>query len=222
MESPDEDHRTIYQQLAHFVHFVLSIPKVQNATKNDKAQLEFELKAYLLANTQQLEDNFRLKNQGKARVVASPPSSYIKWVHNTGTEHFGGYFVFALMVCLLGNGEEFLLNSKIKYIAQDCARRASVALRMFNDSGSLSRDQRESNLNSVFFPEFVGENKSDKELRGELVSLAKSEKRCLVGSLEELESACGSRFRHIYKAVKVYYNVCEYFTDMYEMKKDLL
>ena len=221
-ERCDEDHKVIYQQLERFVHYVLSLPKVQNTSQNDKAQLEFELKTYLLANTQQLEDNFRLRNQQRKRVITSPPSSYIKWVHNTGTEHFGGYCVFALMVCLLGNGEDFLPNSKIKYIAQDCARRASVALRMFNDSGSLSRDRRESNLNSVFFPEFVGENKSDKEVRAELDALAMYEKRHLAKSLEELESACGSRFQQIYKAVKVYQNVCEFFTDLYEMRKDLL
>lgn len=221
-ETFNEYHGITYQQLAQFVDYVLSLPKVQNATTHNKTQLEFELKAYLLANTQQLADNFLLKNQDEQRVFTSPPCPYIKWVHNTGTEHFGGYYVFAVMVCLLGNNEEFLLKSKVKYIVQDCARRASVVLRMFNDSGSLSRDRRESNLNSVFFPEFIGENKSDKELRDELVSLAKYEKACLQASINELEGACGSRFRYIYKAVKVYCNVCEYFMDMYKMRKDLL
>ena len=220
-ETSGEDGQMVYQRLAEFVQYILSLPKIQNASENDKALLKRELKAYLSANAQQLGDDFRLKNQTKTRVHASPPSPYTKWVHDTGIEHFGRYCVFALIVCLLGNGKDFLPNSKIKYIAQDCARRASVVMRILNDIGSLSRDRRESNLNPVFFPEFV-ETKNDYELGAELVSLVEYEKRCLSVSLEELESACGNQFRHVYKALKVYNNICEYFVDMYEMKKDLL
>lgn len=92
----------------------------------------------------------------------------------------------------------------------------------FNNIGLLSRDRRESNLNSVFFPKFVGETKNYHELSAELASLAEYEKKCLSVSLEELESACGNQFRHVYRALKTYNNVFEYFADMYEMKKDLL
>ena len=218
----DDYNRMIYQQLAKFANSVLSLPKIQNASKNDKALLEFELKAYILANTQQLEDNFRLKSQENTQVLSHPPSTYIKWVHNTGCEHFGGYWVFAFILCLLDNGEDFIPNSEIKYIAHDCSRRVSLALRMFNDVGSLSRDRRECNLNSLFFPEFMGENKSDIELRGELVSLAKYEKKSLEVSLGVLEKVCGSRFRRVYNTVALFYNVLEYFTELYEVKKDLL
>lgn len=216
------DDQLIYRQLAKFAQYILSFPKIQNASKNDQAQLKFELEAYILANAQQLEDHFRLRNQESRKVHASPPSPFIKWVHNTGTEHFGGFCAFALIVCLLGNGDDFLPNSEVKYIAQDCSRRISVALRMLNDSGSLSRDRSEVNLNSLFFPEFIGERKGDSELRAELVDLAKYERRCFTTSLKELKRVCGDRFPQVYKAVRVYYYLCEYYTALYAARQDLL
>lgn len=214
--------QAIYRQLAKYARYVFTIPKIQNASNNDKMQLKLELEAYLLANAQQLEDHFLLKNQANRKVLATQQSPYVKWVHNTGSEHFGGYATFALIVCLVGKGEDFIHDSQVKYIAQDCSRRLSVALRMFNDSRGLARDRKEVNLNSVFFPEFAGENKSDDVLSKELISIAKYEKKCLAVSFRELEMVCGTRFRQVYDTVNVFYNLCEYYTDLYEMKKDIL
>lgn len=211
----------IFQQLAKFVQYMVSFPKIQNASVNDKTQLEFELRAFLLANTQQLQDNFQM-SQEKGDKLTLPSLPYIKWVHNTGSEHFCGCLAFAALICLLGNGNDFLPTSEIKYIAQDCANRASVALRMVNDSGSLSRDRRESNLNSAFFPEFLGKEKSDNQLCAELTSLSRYEARCLATSFEELEKVCGNRFRRIYNSVRVFSDLCDCFREMYEQRKDLL
>ena len=126
------------------------------------------------------------------------------------------------MVCLLGNGVDFIPDSQVKYIAQDCSRRISIALRMLNDSRGLARDRLEINLNSVFFPEFAPENKSDDEFSRELAELAKYEKKCLSVSFRELKLVCGTRFRYVYKAVNVFYNLCEYSKDLYETKREIL
>lgn len=175
-----------------------------------------------MSSVQQLGDHLRLSREKSRKVYASPPSTYIKWVNNTATEHFGGYCAFAFITCLLGNGDDFLPNSEIKYVAQDCCRRRAVALRMVNDYGSLARDRRDMNLNSVFFPEFAGENKDDKELRNELIKLARYEKESSTLAFGKLEKACGSRFRQAFKAVSLFYYSCEYYTDLYQIKNDLL
>jgi hypothetical protein len=208
----------IYQQLVKYLRYVLSFPKIQNASRNDKTQLEYALKAYLLANTQQLEDNYHITIRGTTKVFPSPPVPFFKWVSSTASEHVSGHYLFAFLTCVLSNGEDFLVNSQIKYIAQDCMRRSSIMCRMLNDSGSLQRDRDECNLNSVFFPEFATENKSDREVRSELVSLAKYEKRCVVLSFGELEKVCGSQFRHVYEGTRLLCTFLDFFGEIYELK----
>jgi len=89
---------------------------------------------------------------------------------------------------------------------------------MFNDYGSLERDRKESNLNSMFFPEFNGEGKSDTELRTELVRLTKYERKCLALSFDELKVACGDRHRRVYDMMRLFYNASEIYTEVYEVK----
>jgi hypothetical protein len=208
----------IYNQLSEFLNFVVSYPRIQNASLNDKAQLQLELKCYLLAHTQQCEDSIKLRRQGSQKIYNAPPSSYMKWVRNTASDHLSSQYAFAFMACLLGNKVDYFANSEIRYMAQDCCNHLSVICRMFNDYGSLDRDRKESNLNSMFFPEFDGKGKSDTELRTELVRLTKYERKCLALSFEELATACGDRHRRIYDMVKLFYNASEIYTEVYEVK----
>jgi hypothetical protein len=89
---------------------------------------------------------------------------------------------------------------------------------MFNDYGSLDRDRKESNLNSLFFPEFGGDSKSDQQLRGELVKLTKYERKCLSLSFEELKLACGERNKRVYDMMRLFYNASEIYTEVYEVR----
>jgi hypothetical protein len=210
----------IHQQLSGLLRYVLLFPGIQNASNNDKALLASEFKAYLVASLQQCEDNLRFKNQRDTRVYSSPPSTYIKWVRTTAVEHGSWQYAFSFMICLLSNGEDFLHNLEIKYIAQDCVARLSVLARMWNDYGSLSRDRKEVNLNSMFFPEFVGdnENKSDKELRMELERVANYEKRRLESSFTELEKVCGSEGSRVYGAVNIFSNITDIYNEIYRIR----
>ena len=122
------------------------------------------------------------------------------------------------MLCILSNGSDVLPNLKIKYVTQDCLEKLSTIGRMFNDFGSLSRDRVEKNLNSVGFPEFNGEGKSDEELLIDLLSLAKYEGKGLTSSFMELERACGNRFSGAYDSVRLFYYVTQIYNEIYEVR----
>lgn len=62
----------IYQQLAKVLNFVLAYPRIQSASTNDLKHLELELKAYLLAHTQQCEDGLKLRLLGWQNTYSSP------------------------------------------------------------------------------------------------------------------------------------------------------
>lgn len=213
----DDFDQMIYQQLDRYVRFVLSIPQIQKASKIDRAHLELETKALLLANVQQCEDNLRLKRQISTKVHSSPPSTYSKWVRSTAADHITFQHSFAFLVTILSDGEDFLKNIKIRYASLDCVARTAVIGRMMNDYGSLSRDRKEMNLNSVFFPEFEGDIKSDEELCHELMSLVNYERRLLDASFEELKRLCASSPK-IFETVRFYNAVIEFYNQVYERR----
>ena len=128
-----------YRQLEYFMQFVVTYPRIQNASDHDKAQLELELKFYLLAHTHQSGDNLKFQLQSQQKTYITPPSSYMRWVRTTASDHLSAQYAFAFLICLLGNDQDYLPNSEIKYIAQDCCTRLSIICRMFNDYGSLAR-----------------------------------------------------------------------------------
>jgi len=218
VESLGEFDQDIYHQLEDFLRFVMTYPRIQNASVNDKATLQLELKSYLLAQTQQCEDSIKLRRQNWQKTYASPPTTYMRWIRSTAADHLSSQYAFAFMICLLGNGEDYLPTSEIKYIAQDCCTHVSVVCRMFNDYGSLERDRKEYNLNSLFFPEFEGSQKAEKELRAELVRLTKYERKCLELSFEELKRVCGERHRRLYELLRLFYNASEIYTEVYEVR----
>lgn len=207
----------IYRQLEDFLRFVMTYPRIQKASDHDKAQLGLELKAYLLAHTQQTEDNLKFIRQSRQNTYSTPPSSYIRWVRTTASDRLGSQYAFAFLICLLGkDGEDYLPNSEIKYIAHHCCTNLSVLRRMFKDYSSLERDRRESNLNSVVFPEFDGE--LDEDLQAELVTLTKYERKHLALSFEELKRVCGDRHRRIYEMTRLFYNASEFYNEVYAVK----
>jgi hypothetical protein len=207
----------LYSQLKEFINYVLTYPRIQNANNIDKSNLLHELKAYLLAQTQQCEDGIKIRRHNYAKVYSSAPSTYSRWVRNTGADYLSSQYAFAFLTCLISNGEEGP-TSEIRYIAQDCCSRLSVVCRLFNDYGSLERDRKESNLNSLMFPEFEGDEKSESELRKELIRLTKYERKCLDTSFQELQEACGLRHRRLYEMTRLFYNASEIYTEVYEVR----
>jgi hypothetical protein len=213
----DDFDQMIYRQLDRYVRFILSIPQIQKASKIDRTHLELEFKALLLANVQQCEDNLRLKRQVSTKVHSSPPSTYSKWVRFTAADHVTFQYSFAFLIAILSNGEDFLQNIQIRHTALDCIARIAVIGRMINDYSSLSRDRKEMNLNSVFFPEFEGEKKSDEELCSELMSLVNYERRMLETSFGELKRLCAGS-PQVYETLRFFNSVLEFFNQVYERR----
>jgi hypothetical protein len=218
LEQSGEYDREIWHRLEGFLKYVLTYPRIQSASTNEKTILQLELKSYLLAHIQQCEDSIKLRRQKNQKVYATPPSSYLKWVRGIASDHLSSQYAYAFLICLMSDGGDYLGNSEIKYIAQDCCTHISTICRMFNDYGSLERDRAESNLNSMAFPEFEGEQKTESTLRAELVKLTKYERRCLALSFEELNKACGERYRRVYETTRLFYNASEIYTEVFEVR----
>ena len=201
----------IERQLAKSLQYIQSITKVQNRSKIDKSLFELELKAFLLANVPQCQDDIRLKTIFETSLV-----SHNNWVHTTAAEHVSARYYFAVLLTILGDDEDFLIIPEIRHVVQDYSKRLSVACRMFNDYASLSRDRTEVNLNSGFFLEFEGKNKSDDKV--ELAALANYKKASVAWSIEQLETVCGCRFHRVYCKLRLFFNVCEILTEIYTVK----
>jgi hypothetical protein len=205
-------------QLQNYLQFVWRYPGIQNASDRDKAALQLQLSMLLLSHVQQCEDNIKLRSQSQQRSYYAPPSPYIRWVRTTASDHLSSQSAFAFMVCLLGSRSDYFPNSEISYVAQDCCSRTSAICRMYNDYGTLARDRTERNLNSVCFPEFDGEEKTDTKLQKELLKLARYEKKLLDLSFQELERLCGTRHRRIYDMTKLFYSVSRLYNEIYESR----
>jgi hypothetical protein len=206
------------RQLQNYLRFVWTYPGIQNASDRDKAALQLQLSMLLLSHVQQCEDNIKLRSQIQQRFYDAPPSPYIRWVRTTASDHLSSQSAFAFMVCLLGSRSHYFPNSEISYIAQDCCSRTSAICRMYNDYGTLARDRTERNLNSVCFPEFDGEQKTDTELQKELLKLSMYEQKLLDLSVQQLERLCGTRHRRIYHMTKLFYNASRVYNEIYESR----
>lgn len=209
--------RPVHQQLSTLLQFVLEFPRIQDAGKNEKAQLDTELKAYLLASVHQCEDNDRFRKQFSTDVYLSPASSYIKWVRTTAVEHGSWQYAFAFLMCLQSRHSHFELDVETRYIVQDCVSRLSTLARMHNDYGSITRDRKEANLNSIFFPEFFGDSKSDQKLREELDRVARYESRCFISAFKELGRVCG-RQSPVFRIVDFFRRITEIYNNVYRMR----
>ncbi|KAF1962414.1 hypothetical protein CC80DRAFT_542726 [Byssothecium circinans] len=136
--------------LSRFVSHIYHHPSVRSASDWDRASMLRELRVYLHAHVTQSVDNAHLvltRRTARQRDEASTtettgchdPSSdsYFRWVPN-GTETFP--------------------TTKTKYLAAAVCQHLASMCRMYNDYGSVARDQAEDNLNSVDFSEFGGPN----------------------------------------------------------------
>ena len=216
-------------RLSKFVHFVLHHPRISNATENDRMQLLKELRFFLVAHIQQCEDNARLQSQKSSTIFNSAQSSFFRWVRTTGSDHYSAPYAFAFIACLLGsngnnNGTDFFPTPETRYIAQDCIAHLSIIGRIYNDYGSLQRDRKEMNVNSIFFPEFVGiETSTDLQKKKQLKNISEYEQQAFQQAFNELckvinEHSDKVKRRQICDAVRLFYHVNEIYTEVYELK----
>ena len=153
--------------IGHYIHAMLSYPRLQQASSSDRTHLRSELQKFLLSHITQVEDNTRFSAQGphsqsSTAVFASTRLSYYEWAHTIGAESVSCPFSFAFFTCLLGSSlrssrhpaEDCFSSIHQTYLARDLCGHLAVMSRLYNDYGSLARDRKEANINSANFPEF--------------------------------------------------------------------
>ena len=179
--------------LKGFKKYCFENPLVKTASAADQKTLERELRTYLLAQVQQEEDSakFRqLKESGKPG--AGSTSTFYSWARSTGADNVSGPFAWAFIGCLLsstltpGGGKEVFPTAGEKYVAADVYRHLATMARIYNDLGSIRRDQEEGALNSVNFPEFESHESVDSK-KNVLHKLGEYEFSCLTLAFKQLE-----------------------------------
>ncbi|KAI0598800.1 terpene synthase family protein [Biscogniauxia sp. FL1348] len=183
--SPEAD-----DSLERFISHVLEYPLVAQASKWDQQNLIRELHTYLLSHVAQAEDNYRLANSYEQDIGTR--QSFYDWVRTTASDQTACPYAFAFVSCLLssslGQGADCFPTVAQKYFAQCFCRHLATMCRMYNDYGSVSRDQAEGNLNSVDFPEFGGAGAPLPSKKQELFKMAEYERCCLNDAIARLES----------------------------------
>jgi len=217
-ESSVERENEIRETLRRFVGHVLDHPTVQSASRYDKGRLRHELRTFLLAHVDQIEDNRRLS--GNLAPSKAPSRTFFDWVRRTGSDHTSCPYSFAFAVCLLGEGDDFFSSSNEKYFAQATCRHLATLCRMYNDIGSVARDRVEENLNSLDFPEFHTARTiplQDNVLKDLIYQLATFERKCLelaLGNLRATSRELTLRF------VNTFIDVTDMFGQIY-VEKDI-
>ncbi|PQE10395.1 ent-kaurene synthase protein [Rutstroemia sp. NJR-2017a WRK4] len=182
-------------RLSHFVSYFLLHPSVQRSPYNVQAQLQSSMETFLQAHITQILDNQAFAGQ-ESRYQFTTSRAYYHWVHNTSADHTSCSFSFLFYSCLVAEvGEELFETVKAKYYSQAAIGHLATLCRQYNDYGSIQRDEAESNLNSINFPEFnsgilgcIDEpKKSTEESKANLMELAEFEREGLNRSLAHLE-----------------------------------
>ncbi|KAF7191955.1 Ent-kaur-16-ene synthase, partial [Pseudocercospora fuligena] len=182
--------------LSRFVEFFLGHPRIKNANLYDRRRLELEIKNFLHAQTQQMEDNTRFAGQeNETRFLTD--MMYFQWVRTTASDHVSTPLSWAFICCWtsanLGHGAQVFSSPIENYLAAALVRHLATANRMYNDFGSFARDSAEFNVNSLHFREFHGEDGnldyvSARRRLQALKSLADFEHACVEASRGSLEA----------------------------------
>lgn len=169
--------------LRRYIRHILDHASVVKAPTALQNRLRMELETFLQAHVTQAEDNHRLSLE-----KASPQRSFYNWVRTTSADHTSCPFSFVFYFCLL----ECTLfeDSKTAYLAEDLCRHLATLCRIYNDCGSLARDEAENNLNSADFLRF--KEKGTRRIKEELMWIADFERRGMNMALQSLSELPGT------------------------------
>ncbi|UNI15339.1 hypothetical protein JDV02_001879 [Purpureocillium takamizusanense] len=217
---PQQCDDDIVTPLSKFTRYILENPSIQASSHWDREIIRSELQAYLLAHVQQAEDNSRIawRTNGGGRASTSAGTFY-GWVRTTGADHSACPFSFFVVSCLIrsslaakGDGGDCFPTVEEKYLATSVCRHLSTMCRMYNDLGSVARDEDEGNLNSINFVEFDC-HADIEEKKVALFSMASFERACLREALERLrmqgKNRCGSARRRAERWACILTMFCE-------------
>ncbi len=192
---PSQHLETVKNTFRRGITWALGHSKVQSSSKHDQALLRREMKAFYIGQVTCICESSSLspssRHQQSSRLLQE---TYYDWVHTTASAHVAGPLTFTFLTCMLGtskHGQDCFQTAEAKYVAQDLSMHLACLARMENDVGSVIRDRKEHNLNSVSFAEFdntgISEEKDDlKDRLQQLKHLAAYERECAKVALANL------------------------------------
>ncbi|KAF5247655.1 hypothetical protein FANTH_6278 [Fusarium anthophilum] len=219
--------------LTRFINSVLNHKDVLRSSSCDQDTLRQELKTFMHAHATQVEDNSHFSQQVSSDIFSSPEQSYFQWVNSTGGSHVACAYSFAFSNCLMSanllQGRDAFPSVTQKYLISSVMRHATNMCRMYNDFGSMARDDAERNVNSMHFPEFAlckGASQSLEDRKKRLSEVARYEQGCLDRALEALErqsrddagDCAGSAEGRKLKIVKLFCDVTDLYDQLYVIK----
>ncbi|CCT69398.1 gibberellin cluster-kaurensynthase [Fusarium fujikuroi] len=219
--------------LTRFTNSVLNHKDVLNSSSSDQDTLRREFRTFMHAHITQIEDNSRFSKQASSDAFSSPEQSYFQWVNSTGGSHVACAYSFAFSNCLMSanllQGKDAFPSGTQKYLISSVMRHATNMCRMYNDFGSIARDNAERNVNSIHFPEFTlcnGTSQNLDERKERLLKIATYEQGYLDRALEALErqsrddagDRAGSKDMRKLKIVKLFCDVTDLYDQLYVIK----
>lgn len=214
----DEPLRELEATLVTFAMHVLTNSLVLRSPEYLQTWLSQSLHAFLNAHITHIEDCMLHANE------EFPKETYYKWVHTTSAEHTSCLYSFVFYLCLLHgerttSGQEasdLFPNLITKYMLEYACTRLATICRQHNDFGSVARDAKEGNLNSVNFPELgsasgVGSPAMAQAKKNVLI-LANFERKQLDLTLSELRDQL---HESTLKEVMLFFHVTDLYGEIY-------
>ena len=235
--------------IGQFVNYVMKYPTFNNSGESELNRLSHELKTFLMAHITQIEINRefiqqnRSSNDTSSKKEVSGPLLYKttrlpfrSWVRTVAADHTSCPYSFVFAGLLRGS-DRHTASVKHTYIAEDLCRSLATMCRLYNDYGSVQRDRKEWNLNSINFVELrsgsdtlnletesgdsAANNKiscvadADAQAKACLYELAEYERRRMHFALDELKAAAGQEMMDM---VDVFVTVTDLFGQIYVVK----
>ncbi|CAI6087703.1 unnamed protein product [Clonostachys chloroleuca] len=235
--------------LYRFVHEIMCNPAVVSSPASVRNCLCLEVEKFLLAHVTHAEDShkFACRNRYDCKknglqssteglktplVYTEPVQTFYNWVRSTSADDTSCPFSFVFYNCLVRKYSKLRTldvfgSARTAYLAEDLCRHLASICRIYNDYGSVKRDAKEDNLNSINFPEFQSVSKAKRKVhfmadeevaKSELLWIADYERRGLEASLAALEEEVGSQDLDIIDSIKLFINVTNLYGQIYVLK----
>ena len=240
--------------LSRCTSYILQHPTVLQSPEHVRRQLHSELTTCMLTHIDHDEDNARFAAQQQQQAFAgsspsssfskagtqiipfaSPRGTYYSWVRTTSADNTHCPFTFLFFSCLAvpKPGEAFFKGVRQHYLSNALCRHLANLCRQYNDYGSVARDQAESNLNSLNFPEFhepylpVGDGgqpeiRDESAMKKDLFCIAEYERECLNHAIDKLNSEITTSEQGLWKmkALRSFVDTVDLYGQIY-MARDI-
>ncbi|KAM3067355.1 hypothetical protein ACMFMG_005288 [Clarireedia jacksonii] len=217
---------SIISTLRGFIDYVLGHPSIKAASRSSVLSLTNHLEQFLIAHLTHCADNvhfaqsYSSEAETKAPITFTTSRTYWDWVTTTSAVDTSCPYSWSWISCRIASTSQSdpFPTALTKYLSTEFGQRLAVMCRMYNDFGSIARDNLEKNLNSVNFAEFENSGGEGTELerrRNALMSMAEYERESLLVVKTHLRPLLDERVKNV---VDVFFNVTDLYGQIYIAK----